>query len=62
MYYPKNYNLEVFHFIYDQPAHANRLAVDLGFSWNFPALSESEGIFLNTIYCLKDLITDTNGS
>jgi hypothetical protein len=58
---PKNDNLRSFYLVDDEPAHANCFPVDLGFSWDLPALPESQGIFFNKINGLEDFISDTDG-
>ena len=45
----------------DQPAHTNRLPVDLCFCRDLPALTECQGVFLDAIDGLEYLITDPDG-
>ncbi len=59
---PQDNNLRGLYLVDDQPAHANRLAIDLSFGWDLPALPESQGAFLNAINGLEDFITDPDSS
>ena len=57
----ENYNLGGFYLVDDEPAHTNCLPVDLCLCRNLPTLPECQGIFLNAINGLEDLITDPDG-
>lgn len=56
----KNNNFIGFNFINDIPTHTYRFSVNLSFGWNFFALPKCQRVLLNTVYCLKYVITDTD--